>query len=100
LPSEDESFGVAIAEALAVGTPVIVTREVGLAADILRAGAGRVVDRDGAAFASAMGELLVDDSTWSEIAARGRRFAQQAFADEAVMARLERVYRDVCGRSN
>lgn len=100
LPSEDESFGVAIAEALAVGTPVIVTRDVGLADDIIRQDAGKVVARDGAAFASAMTELLTDDATWSEIAAHGRRFAQQSFAGDAVMARLERLYRDVCDRGN
>jgi glycosyltransferase involved in cell wall biosynthesis len=96
LPSEDESFGVAIAEALAVGTPVVVTKEVALADDILREGAGKVVGREGAAFATAIAGLLADDAAWSEIAARGRRFAERLFAGEAVMTRLERVYREVC----
>jgi len=100
LPSEDESFGVAIAEALAVGTPVVVTREVALADDILREGAGEVVPRDGAAFATAMARLLADDTAWSEIGARGRRFAEQSFSGEAVMTRLEDVYRDVCDKGN
>jgi len=98
LPSEDESFAVAIAEAMAAGTPVVVTREVGLADDVLREGTGKVVARGGAEFASAIACLLSDDAAWSNMAARGRRFAEQSFTGDAVIAKLEGVYRDVCGR--
>lgn len=98
LPSEDESFGMAIAEALAVGTPVVITREVGLAEDILEEEAGRVVSRDGAAFAGAMAELLTDATTWSNMAERGRRFAQRSFTGEAVIANFESLYGDLCSQ--
>ena len=59
LPSEGENYGVAVAEALASGTPVIVSREVALATAVERAAAGWVVGRTvadvGGAIADALG---------------------------------------------
>lgn len=98
LPSEDESFGVAVAEAMAVGTPVVVTAEVALADDILKQGAGKVAARDGSAFAAAIDSLLIDDIAWREMAARARRFAADSFTDAAVLGRIEDLYLDVCGK--
>ena len=98
LPSKDESFGVAIAEALAVGVPTVVTREVALAGDILDAGAGRVTARDSAAFADAMSEILGDDVARSKMAVNARRLARQSFSSEAVVSKLEEIYSAVSDR--
>lgn len=46
LPSADESFGIAVAEAMAVGCPVVITADVALAELVSSASAGLVVDRD------------------------------------------------------
>ena len=46
LPSYSENFGNAVLEAMAVGTPVVVTPEVGLAAEVERSGAGVVTPND------------------------------------------------------
>jgi glycosyltransferase involved in cell wall biosynthesis len=45
LPSHQENFGLAVAEALAVGTPVLISRPVNIADEIAAAGAG-LVERD------------------------------------------------------
>jgi glycosyltransferase involved in cell wall biosynthesis len=44
LPSEDENFGLAIAEALCRGVPVVVSRHVALESDIREYGAGLVIN--------------------------------------------------------
>ncbi len=40
LPSHQENFGIAVAEALSCGTPVLISREVNIFADVLACGAG------------------------------------------------------------
>jgi glycosyltransferase involved in cell wall biosynthesis len=42
LPSHQENFGIAVAESLAVGTPVLISRQVNIADEITAAGAGLV----------------------------------------------------------
>lgn len=48
LPSHQENFGIAVAESLAVGTPVLISRPVNIADEIASAGAGFVEDDDAA----------------------------------------------------
>ena len=46
LPSSQENFGVAMVEAMAAGTPVVITPGVNLAPEIDAAGAGWIVELD------------------------------------------------------
>ena len=98
LPSKDESFGVAIAEALTVGVPAVVTRGVALSRDILDAEAGMVADRDSTAFADAMADLLANDRMRSEMSANAQQLATESFSREAVVTKLEKVYAAVSGQ--
>jgi glycosyltransferase involved in cell wall biosynthesis len=91
LPSHQENFGLAVAEAMATGTPVLVTGGVDLAPRIERDRAGWVVERSASAVAEALERSLADSG---ELASRGRR--ARLLADEfrwPVVARdLARLY--------
>ena len=59
LPSQNENFGNSAAEAVAAGTPVVVTEQCGIAPR-LKDRAGLVVTHDAASLYSAMGAILRD----------------------------------------
>jgi glycosyltransferase involved in cell wall biosynthesis len=95
LPSAAENFGVAVAEALAAGTPVILSPEVGLAAAVAAAGAGRLshsapeklahtlasaLEEDRAPLASAARKLAVEHYSWSAVSGRLKTAYTQALA--------------------
>jgi glycosyltransferase involved in cell wall biosynthesis len=81
LPSYSENFGVAVLEAMAVGCPVVVTPEVGLADVVEGAGAGIVVEGV------------------PEKGQNGRRIALERFIWEKVARQMETVYQSILSRS-
>ena len=95
LPSADESFAVAVAEAMAVGCPVIVSPEVAVE-DIVRAtGAGLVVHRDSAAIAGAIAEILDDPVRAAAMGEAGRRAADERFSWPKIAESIEAMYEAV-----
>lgn len=97
LPSYSENFGNAVLEAMAVGVPVVVTPEVGLAAIVAEVGAGRVVPGESAAWATALGELLANEGLRRELGRRGAEVARERFGWDAIAARLTAIYLEVVG---
>ena len=90
--SHQESFGLALIEALAYGRPAVVAGTISLAAEIEAAGAGWVARPSTAALAEALRTAMADGA---ERARRGRTaqtFARQ-FVWSATAARLEDAYR-------
>ena len=61
LPSYQENFGIAIVEAMAHGTPVVISDRVNIHRTVSENGAGIVVGTDGDSLASAIRRLLDDD---------------------------------------
>lgn len=90
LPSVDEPFPMSVLEALAAGTPAVVTRSNGLAGDIADAGAGRVVD-GAPELAGAVLELL-DPATAGAASTAARKLAAESFSMDAVLDTLLGVY--------
>ncbi|MEU2155837.1 glycosyltransferase [Streptomyces sp. NPDC019396] len=90
LPSVDEPFPMSVLEAMAVGTPVVVTDSNGLARDVDRSGAGRVVSGpDG--IAPAVLDLL-DPSARLTASAAARELTAGTFSMDAVLGTLLDVY--------
>lgn len=79
LPSHAENFGNAVVEALAAGTPVVTSDQVGLHAEIAAAGVGGVVPLVPEALASELTRWLGDVSLRRGAAARARPFVQECF---------------------
>lgn len=75
LPSEHENFGIAVAEAMAAGKPVIVSPQVGIAADVTSAGAGGVTPLEAPALGAELTRWLCDATLRSAAGARARAFA-------------------------
>jgi glycosyltransferase involved in cell wall biosynthesis len=68
LPSQNENFGNTAAEAVAAGTPVVVTRQCGIA-PLLENSAGLVVEHDATSLAAALEQLLRDEQLHTRLAA-------------------------------
>jgi glycosyltransferase involved in cell wall biosynthesis len=97
VPGRYESFGLAAAEALAAGVPVIAPDAGGAGELVAAAGCG-VHFRAGDAQALADAVARVSRwprAEWHAHAARGRRYAEDRLGWPAVMARIHAVYREV-----
>jgi glycosyltransferase involved in cell wall biosynthesis len=94
LPSAAENFGIAVAEALAAGTPVIVSPQVAVADLVATAGAGLVCPSEPAALAETLATALAGASPTLRAAARN--LAQQHLAWPAIAAELNSAYAAIC----
>lgn len=92
LPSFSENFGIAVAEAMAAGLPVIITPEVQIAPDIAQAKAGLVVEGTVSAFAEAIALLLNSKSDRQQLGHNGVQYAQQYYTWSAIAAQLANAY--------
>ncbi|MGB3674372.1 MAG: glycosyltransferase [Candidatus Nanopelagicales bacterium] len=102
LPSVREPYPMALLEAMAVGVPVVVSADCGLASVVARTGCGVVVDaRTGSgddfggqpsAFAAAVTAILSDPDLARTMGERGRRTAHTEFGMRAIAERLATIY--------
>jgi glycosyltransferase involved in cell wall biosynthesis len=85
LHSRSENFGNAVLEALMMQTPVVLSRDVGLADEVLQGGAG-VVGMDDIA------SLLHDPARREEMGRNGRALVESRFSWARVGAEMEEAY--------
>jgi len=90
LPSQNENFGNTAAEAAAVGTPVVVTRECGIA-PLLEGSAALVVSHDIDAISGAVRRVLSEPDLHAKLAAGCREAVSRLGWAEPAMA-MESLY--------
>ena len=96
VPGRFETFSLAAAEALAVGTPVVAARSGGAGELVARSGGGIAFEPgDAAALAGAVRALCdARPAELDALRARGRRHIAEAHTWPAVFARVRTVYDD------
>jgi glycosyltransferase involved in cell wall biosynthesis len=91
LPSLSEGLSIATLEALASGTPVILSRECNLPI-VDEVGAGAVVSRTAEEFASALSRFLGDSALRARASERAYALACEEFSWRPILDRLEGIY--------
>ena len=92
LPSHSENFGIAVAEAMAAGLPVVVSDQVAIHGDVVAAEAGVATRCDVAELTTALCSLLAQPERRRTMGANGRRFASHTYSAEAVTRQLVDAY--------
>jgi glycosyltransferase involved in cell wall biosynthesis len=97
LTSSFEAFGISVFEALACGTPVVVTDRCGVA-DIVRDKAGLVVPYEAAGLEKALRRMLADDSLRQRYGKDGQALVRGEYGWGAIAEKMERVYEGVISK--
>jgi len=94
LPSYTENFGQVVAEAMASGTPVVISDRVNIWPEVVRAEAGLVVPCDAEATAQALRSVLGDPARGRQMGSNGRRWVAKHLPWEVVAAQMVRAYEE------
>ncbi len=92
LPSFSENFGVAVAEAMAAGLPVIVTPQVQIAPNIAAERAGLVVEGEIEPLKNAIATLLTSAHLCQQLSENGQRLASRRYSWTAIAQNLSSAY--------
>ena len=93
ISSEQEGFGIVLLEAMACERPVISTDIVGVAEDVRRVDAGRIVrTKDIDALAQAILEILRDQELAGEMGRRGRRLVEEKYDWKKIGGDMLEIY--------
>lgn len=95
LPSAHENFGIAVAEALGAGLPVIVTPGVALAPNVADAGAGLVTEATEESLAAAIAWAAAHPATLVEMGERGWWLAKRELSWATTCERVEALYTEL-----
>jgi glycosyltransferase involved in cell wall biosynthesis len=95
LPSSQENFGIAVAEALAAGVPVIASDQVAIAGEVADAGAGWVVPVSRDALTAALREASADPTRRTAMGHRAEAFARERYSWARTARDLMALYREL-----
>ncbi len=97
LPSESEGFSMAILEALASGTPVMISPGCHFP-EVEQAGVGKVVETEPEAMAQAMIELLKDRKQLEAMGRKGREFVTRNYSWDTIASEVINAYQEGIAR--
>jgi glycosyltransferase involved in cell wall biosynthesis len=98
LPSYFESFGMVLIEAMCCEKPVVITKQVNLAPDVVECGAGLVTGCNASEIANGISYLLDHPDEAVAIGKRGRQLVENRFRWDKVAHDLIEVYEDILSR--
>jgi glycosyltransferase involved in cell wall biosynthesis len=100
LPSYTENFGGVVTEAMASRVPVVISDQVNIWPDVLRADAGLVVACDAEATAQALRSVIDDRARGREMGINGRRWVAEHLPWKVVAAQMARAYDETVRSQN
>jgi len=95
LPSLHENFGIAVAEAMAMECPVLISDQVALASEVMAAQAGVVSAPDVEATATALATLLEDESLRQRMGRNGRALVLARFTWQSAAQGFVGIFEDI-----
>jgi len=95
LSSYHENFGLAVAEALQAGLPVLVSDRVGLSSLVHQSGSGLVTECSPDQIASGLLRMAEDETLCRKMGENGRQVAKQQFDWNTIAEQIIAVYNDV-----
>jgi glycosyltransferase involved in cell wall biosynthesis len=95
LPSYQENFGLAVAEAMVSGVPVVISNRVNIHREVSRARAGLVTGLDAKEIASAIEQLLVDGDLRREMGRGGKHLVHEHFSWQGIAKDMLEVYQRI-----
>jgi glycosyltransferase involved in cell wall biosynthesis len=99
LPSHSENFGIAVAEALISGLPVIITPGIQISREIEAADAGVVVKADPIEFSSALRQVISQPGMQKNLRKNGLYLAKSRYSWESIARELVSVYQHILSKN-
>jgi glycosyltransferase involved in cell wall biosynthesis len=100
LPSYSENFGMTVVEAMACQTPVVISDQVNIHAEISDAGCGVVVPCDETRIANALHDVLANKPGQKAMGVAGRRRARERFTWSSIVDQVIDQYDEVIQRQS
>jgi glycosyltransferase involved in cell wall biosynthesis len=97
LPSYQENFGVAVAEAMSVGCPVVISDRVNIHREVSAAGAGRVIRCDSVELFHALNALLSDETSRRVMGSNGQALVREKYTWDRISQTVLSLY-ETCVR--
>ncbi len=95
LPSYSENFGMVVAEAMYFNLPVIITKYVGIAPEVVKNGAGIVIEKNEKELAEAILKILDNSDMAMGMGQRGKELVEREFSPAIVANKILKLYNDI-----
>lgn len=97
LPSYSESFGMSVVEAMACGTPCVVSDKVGIHTEIARHNAGKIVSTTSQSIYNGIDEVLRDTNLAKALASNGKALVKEQWDVAEAANKMINIYNILIG---